>query len=323
MFLSREKRQEFDIFKDYFEMFNPTGFKQFYYSKKYRCYFNSKVYPVFKRDMHYWFKNKDYYPESHLENPMKDGVWYVKPNKGSNGEGIIITDDVESVDMKNAVYQKRIDNPLLQDGRKQDFRMFVAMTTYQGYLRSYIFFDHYVRLAPFPYDEKDLSREVQLTNQDSHWIDYYDTLVPNPKYSKDIMKSSLIAFTQHPHRDKLYKDFVDMMIDFSEDVYKKLNNKPQRNMIHIFGIDVLPDKDMKLWMLETNNNPHPTAIDDKRLDIYSNWPHPYAGMSYAKTLTESAIHELIYPMRNDSEVKLDKFEMVYEKELSFNKWIFV
>ncbi|MBT4206950.1 hypothetical protein HOE22_01255, partial [Candidatus Woesearchaeota archaeon] len=92
--MSREKRQEFDIFKDYFEMFNPTGFKQFYYSKKYRCYFNSKVYPVFKRDMHYWFKNKDYYPESHLENPMKDGVWYVKPNKGSNGEGIIITDDV-------------------------------------------------------------------------------------------------------------------------------------------------------------------------------------------------------------------------------------
>ena len=323
MFLSREKRQEFDIFKDYFEMFNPTGFKQFYNSKKYRCYFNPKVYPVFKRDMHNWFKDKDYYPESHLENPMKDGVWYVKPNKGSNGEGIIITDDVESVDMKNAVYQKSIDNPLLQDGRKQDFRMFVAMTTYQGYLRSYIFFDHYVRLAPFPYDEKDLSREVQLTNQDSHWIDYYDTLVPNPKYSKDIMKSSLIAFTQHPHRDKLYKDFVDMMIDFSEDVYKKLNNKPQRNMIHIFGIDVLPDKDMKLWMLETNNNPHPTAIDDKRLDIYSNWPHPYAGMSYAKTLTESAIHELIYPMRNDSEVKLDKFEMVYEKELSFNKWIFV
>ena len=317
MFLSREKRQEFDIFKDYFEMFNPTGFKQFYYSKKYRCYFNSKVYPVFKRDMHYWFKNKDYYPESHLENPMKDGVWYVKPNKGSNGEGIIITDDVRSVDMKNAVYQKSIDNPLLYNGRKQDFRMFVVLQTYQGYLRTYIFFEHFVRLSPLPYDKKDLTASVQLTNWDSYWIDFYDDLELRPKYSDDIMKSGLIPFTQHPHRDKLYKDFVDMMIDFSEDVYKKLNNKPQRNMIHIFGIDVLPDKDMKLWMLETNNNPHPTVVDDKRIF------EPFSQMPYAKTLTESAIHELIYPMRNDSEVKLDKFEMVYEKELSFNKWIFV
>jgi hypothetical protein len=323
MFLSREKRNEFDIFKDYFEMYNPSRFKQFYYSKKYRCYFNPKVYPVFKRDIHHFFKDKDYYPESHLKNPKKEGVWYVKPNEGANGEGIIITDDVRSVDMKNAVYQKSIDNPLLYNGRKQDFRMFVVLQTYQGYLRTYIFFEHFVRLSPLPYDEKDLRREVQLTNQDSYWIDYYNTLIPNPKYSEDIMKSGLIPFTQHPHRDKLYKDFVDMMIDFSEDVYNKLNKKTQRNLIHVFGIDVLPDKDMKLWMLETNNNPHPTAIDDKRLDIYSDWPQPYADMSYAKTLIESAIHELIYPMENDSEVKLDKFEMVYEKELSFNKWIFV
>ena len=323
MFLSREKRNEFDIFKDYFEMYNPSRFKQFYNSKKYRCYFNPKVYPVFKRDMHNWFKDKDYYPESHLENPKKDGVWYVKPNEGANGEGIIITDDVRSVDMKNAVYQKSIDNPLLYNGRKQDFRMFVVLQTYQGYLRTYIFFDHYVRLAPLPYDEKDLSREVQLTNQDFHWIDYYNTLIPTPKYSDDIMKSSLIPFTQHPHRDKLYKDFVDIMIDFSEDVHNKLNKQIQRNLIHIFGMDVLPDEDMKLWMLETNNNPQPTAIDDKRLDIYSNWPHPYADMSYAKTMTESIIEELIKPMENDSDVKLDKFEMVYEKKLLFNKWIFV
>ena len=323
MFLSREKRDMFDLYLDYFEMYNPSGLKPFYYSKKYRCYFNSKAYPLFKNHMHNWFKDKDYYPESHLENPMKDGLWFVKPNEGYNGKGIIVTDNVRSVDMEKAVYQKSIDNPLLYNGRKQDFRMFVVLQTYQGYLRTYIFFDHYVRLAPFLYDEKDLSREVQLTNQDSHWIDYYNTLIPNPKYSEDIMKSSLLAFTQHPHRDKLYKDFVDMMIDFSEDVYNKLNEKTQRNLIHVFGMDVLPDEDMKLWMIETNNNPHPTAIDDKRLDIYSNWPQPYTDMSYAKTLTESVIEELIKPMENDSDVKLDKFEMVYEKQLLFNKWIFV
>ena len=320
--LSREKRNEFDIFKDYFEMFNPSEFKSFYYSKKYRCYFNHDVYPAFKNDMHYFFKDKDYYPESHLENPMKDGLWFVKPNKGANGKGIIITDNVSSVDLKDVVYQKNIDNPLLYNGRKQDFRMFVAMTTYQGYLRTYVFFDHYVRLAPYPYNEKDLTPQVQLTNHDAYWIDYYKTLELNPKYSDDIMKSSMIAFTQHPHYETLHRNFLDILIDFSEDVYDNLNNKTQRNLIHIFGIDVLPDEDLKLWMLETNDNPHPTTIDDKRLHVPV-WPHPHTGMNYAKTYTKSAIDELVTPMQNNENVKLDKYTMVYERELIFNKWIFV
>ena len=136
--LSRENRKVIELWEDYFEMYAPDGFKNFYQSKNYRCYFNHDVYPAFKIDMHHFFKDKDYYPETHLENPMADGIWYVKPNKGANGDGIIITDDVKNVNLKDAVYQKSIDKPLLLDGRKQDFRMFVAMTTYQGYLRTYV-----------------------------------------------------------------------------------------------------------------------------------------------------------------------------------------
>ena len=92
--LSRENRKVIELWEDYFEMYEPDGFKNFYQSKNYRCYFNHDVYPAFKIDMHHFFKDKDYYPETHLENPMADGIWYVKPNKGANGDGIIITDDV-------------------------------------------------------------------------------------------------------------------------------------------------------------------------------------------------------------------------------------
>ncbi len=321
MSLSREIRKEFDIFKDYFEMVNPAGFKPFYYSTKYRCYFSSQAYPAFKNNMHNWFKGKDYYPESHLENPMKDGVWYVKPNIGANGKGIIVTDDVSSVDMKDGIYQKSIDNPLLYNGRKQDLRMLVVLQTYQGYLRTYIFFDHFVRFAPLPYDEKDLSREVQLTNWDTYWINFYDDLELKPRYGWDAVNNGMISFTQHPLRDELYKSFVDIMIDFSDDVYNKLNEKTQRNLIHIFGVDVLPDKNMKLWMLETNDNPHPSVVDDRRTPRI--WPEPYEDMNFAQTLTESVMKELIEPMKNDTNVKLDKFEMVYEKQIKYNKWIFV
>ena len=43
-------------------------------------------------------------------------------------------------------------------------------------------------------------------------------------------------------------------------------------MIHIFGMDVMPDEDMKLWMLETNDAPHPSVVDDKRtFPPFSDW----------------------------------------------------
>ena len=183
--------------------------------------------------------------------------------------------------------------------------------------RTFIFFDHFVRLAPMKYDENNLSSEVQLTNWDSYWINFYDDLELRPKYTENIMTSGMIPFTQHPNREILEKKFIDMMIDFSEDVYDKLNNKTQRNMIHIFGMDVMPDEDMKLWMLETNDAPHPSVVDDKR--IFS----PFSDYKYAKTYTKSAIDELVTPMQNNENVKLNKYTMVYERELIFNKWIFV
>ena len=306
--LSREKRQEFDIYKDYFEMFNPSGFKEFYYSTKYRCYFNPKVYPVFKRDMHNWFKDKEYYPESQLENPKKDGVWYVKPNAGSNGEGIIITDDVSREDMKNAVYQQSIENPLLYNGRKQDIRIFVVLQTYDGYFKSYIYYEAPIRLSPLQYDKNNLSVEVQLTNHDLYWEDF------KPKHDKEIMESGLQPFTKHKYFKELYKQVEDIVMDFSNEVYNKMNNNIQRNLIHIFGLDVMPDKDKKVWLLEINDNPHPTSSDDRLFKPFT---------SYAKDMIEDMLDELIYPMKNKTDVKPNKFETVYEKELLYNKWIFV
>ena len=324
--LSREKRKVIELWEDYFEMYNPDEFENFYQSKKYRCYFNSNVYPVFKRDIHNWFKDKDYYPESHLQNPMTDGVWYVKPNEGANGEGIIITDDVRSVDMENAVYQKSIDNPLLHDGRKQDIRIFGVLQTYQGYFRSYIYYEVPARLSPLQYDNNDLSKGVQLTNVELYFkknITYSHKKL-EPKYSKDIMDGRnrmMIQFTKHKYFKELYKQMEDITIDFSNDVYNKMNNNTQRNLIHIFAFDFISDKNKKVWLLETNNNPHPTVIDGSR---YGN---TYIGNTlvadFTKNLSEDLLNELIYPMKNDTDVKLNNFKMVYEKQLKYNKWIFV
>jgi len=50
---------------------------------------------------------------------------------------------------------------------------------------------------------------------------------------------------------------------------------------------------------------------------------PFSYMPYAKKLTESAIKELVEPMGNDSNINLNNFKMIYEKQLKYNKWIFV
>ena len=35
--LSREKRKVIELWADYFEMYDPDGFKEFYQSQQYRC----------------------------------------------------------------------------------------------------------------------------------------------------------------------------------------------------------------------------------------------------------------------------------------------
>ncbi len=312
-YLSREKRTEIDLFKDYFEMYNPSEYESFYYSTKYRCYFNSDVYPVWKLDQSIFFKDKDYYPETHIENPMADGIWYVKPSKGYHGRGIIITDDVRSVNMEDAVYQKCIENPLLKDGRKLDIRIFVVLHTYKKYFRSYIYSEVPERLSPLPYNKNDFSKPAQLTNHDLYWENIEPQFRGIPKYSSEIMESGLGQFTKHKYFKELYIQAKDIVIDFSNNIYNKMNNNNQRNLIHIFAFDLLPDKNKKLWLLETNSNPGPTTVDHSRLfNTFTSFP---------KRITEDLLDELIYPMGEDRDINLNKFNMVFEKPLTFNRWV--
>ena len=73
-------------------------------------------------------------------------------------------------------------------------------------------------------------------------------------------------------------------------------------------------EDKKIWLLEINDNPHPTSSDDRLFKPFT---------SYAKDMIKDMLDELIYPMKNNTDVKPNNFELVHEKELLFNKWIFV
>ena len=107
MKLSREKRLRFGIWNDYFvsgslvdgdwkmrEGYTEEKINNFFQSTKYRTYLDEKFYPKYKKDQCDWFSGKYYYPETYKKNPMLDGEWFVKPTRGTNGDGVILTKDL-------------------------------------------------------------------------------------------------------------------------------------------------------------------------------------------------------------------------------------
>ena len=294
--LSREKRVVHNLYKDYLSTEDLIPFIQ---SNKYRCNFSDTVYPAFKKDMCKFFQGKDYWPETHIKNPKSDGVWYVKPNKGSHGEGITITDNVSSIDDSGVIYQRSVENLLLHEGRKQDIRVYVALQTYGGHFRSYIYYEGYCKVASFVYDKNNLDTKIQLTN-------FTHT------------NNTMQKFTDNEYYYEMYSNIKNIVLDFSNDIYNKINNNTQRNLIHIFGFDFIPDTNKKTWLLEVNDNPQVVWFEPT---IKTRLP---VGLhNFGKDLMEELFKELIYPMKNNTDVKPNNFELVHEKELLFNKWIFV
>ena len=181
-----------------------------------------------------------------------------------------------------------------------------------------------MRLAIRDYDENSFDKTVQQTNFCLYTDEYrklYNCpnkpiieLLDDPDYIA-MAEDGCPKFTEHEHRDILYEKFKDIIIDFSEEVYSRMNNNNQRNLIHTFGFDVLPDKDLNLWLLEMNEVPGPSVGDSARL--------VKAFRQYPEILMSDMLEEIINPMQENTDVKPNNFDMVFEKQLKYNKWIFV
>ena len=93
-------------------------------------------------------------------------LFIVKPTRGSGGQGIAVTDDVQAAAQRDdVVVQRYIQRPYLIDGRKGHLRIY-ALITSAAPLRAYVYREGIVRFAPGAYDTADLgdvSRHVTHT----------------------------------------------------------------------------------------------------------------------------------------------------------------
>jgi len=296
--LSRERRASHEYLIDYFKLKNYTypETEKILKSKHFRLYFSPKVYPDTKVKECSFFNGEAYYPETYLRNPYKVGKWFIKPSRGSNGKGILITDNLKNIKSNDVVFQRSVENLLLNNNKKQDIRVFVVLQTYKGHLYSYIYNEAYVRLSSKKYDKDDFNINTQLTNF--------------AIYNGDI-NESLEKFTDQPYYNEIYPKIKDIVIDFSNKIYKNINNKTQRNLIQLFGFDFIPDNNNKVWLLEINDSPGPTMVTDM----------PKKFKSFRPDFLDIMLDELIYPMGDDVNINSNKFKQVFKKQLEFEKWI--
>ena len=106
-------------------------------------------------------------------------MWIVKPGENTNrGKGITVVSELTEIKSlitsnsssksdfdKTFIIQRYMDNPMLINGRKFDFRCYGMLTSMNGRLTGYFYEDAYIRTSCKEFDIDNLSSKyIHLTN---------------------------------------------------------------------------------------------------------------------------------------------------------------
>eukprot|EP00762_Andalucia_godoyi_P000679 ANDGO_05244.mRNA.1 putative beta-tubulin polyglutamylase len=196
-------------------------------------------------------------------------TWICKPWASSQGKGIFLVNDPDSIPSDlQCIVSRYVSNPLLIDGFKFDLRIYVAVTSYEP-LRIYVHEDGLARFATTPYRHhpRNLGAlRMHLTNYSINKS--ADTFVQNTDPDVDNVgnKWSLRALLEHLH-DKgfddaqIFTDIVDIIvktilsIETHVGVATRMFQPHRGNCFELFGFDIMIDDTLKPWLMEVNLSP--------------------------------------------------------------------
>jgi Tubulin-tyrosine ligase family len=134
----------------------------------------------------YDFEQDDIVKEIKRRYKVPKNVWIVKPGENTNrGNGINVSSTVSEIKQlvsqsapngygakegsetkdKTFIVQKYIDNPLLINNRKFDFRCYGLLTSINGHLKGFFYEDAYIRTSCKEFDIERLDNKfIHLTN---------------------------------------------------------------------------------------------------------------------------------------------------------------
>tara|TARA_B100000424_G_scaffold70728_1_gene52453 strand:- start:849 stop:1862 length:1014 start_codon:yes stop_codon:yes gene_type:complete len=207
-----------------------------------------------KKNLPNYIPNK-YLPEYFNKDSKIDDntLWFVKPNEGKGGEGIIITKDPKEYVDKDYAIQKQI-IPNLVNERIWTVRMYIIANYFDGKLKFWMTGNGIVRLATFEYEKDSQEYNQLITNEASikRYTNNYKNRLPK-NLAEKISSKLLRKMDNYQIRIKNLKTMMKESKDKLKENFEP--NKEVNASYHVLGVDIMFDKNEKPYVLEINRCP--------------------------------------------------------------------
>jgi hypothetical protein len=234
--------------------------------------FNVSSDPNYRRKIHYAMKNSG----------IK--TWILKPALGLQGKDIFISNNPVSIikyierkiQYSEWILSQYIDNPFLlklfgksdsgaifkdKIGRKIHIRIYVLITIIDGISHIYLYDDNLIFSAVCEYRKKNLKYKYSnLTNLHLGSIYYNKKLKLNGDLAyKDLSFPLRETLGMEFYNNVVFPQIKNMLTIILENSKKYLQyeniNENTRGSFHRLAIDIMPDTNFKLYLLEINAHP--------------------------------------------------------------------
>ena len=226
-----------------------------------------------KKFVHKLYRGESYYPKSMLinykwtkenQNTVKDFIGksrkILKNNYGVGSKSIYLVNSVDdclkTMNKKDFyIIQNEID-PLLHNGLKLDERVYYLVVKEQGTFSGYMFKEGHIKLAGFKFDKKSNEMGVFATNIKApkpNGSDPSKFTIDTVKFLDGYEKSDLWKKNRLEVMEKISEKFLPVIAENTKKYYK--GKKEPVFMWHLYGIDLLIDKNYNFYLCEFNGKP--------------------------------------------------------------------
>jgi len=226
-----------------------------------------------KEDCQDFFRiiNSQQYQESKKEKPIQfmrkvsgmhrgAGVQPVTPEEEDILRANYSNGDLCGENTKNVIIQDYVQNPLLINGRKFDFRFYVLIASTNPMIAYY--HDGLLRVSLESYDEAGGEKRSLLTNLALSKDQYEqaenktqmleDQMWDFPRFQEYLLKAGVV---KDPNwlENYLRPEFKKACIHLLRSVQHKF--RKDSSLYEVYGVDFIIDTDMNIWFLEANAGP--------------------------------------------------------------------
>ena len=158
--------------------------------------------------------------------------------------GAIIDDLEKEIEIKAPYVLDKGIKPLLIDGRKVDFRIYVVVSYHENQLHLYMYREGIIRFAVGTFDKDSTDPTIQLTNTTF-----------GKQSTDDISVLTELFGPEHELFDEFFPKMKEVTADVFDTVSEKFKVKENKQGVLFLGLDFLISEDRELFLLEVNSRP--------------------------------------------------------------------